>query len=188
MGRSPVIVVTVLMSVFSLIFLPVLLSEGEDWLPWVAIRLMRRAAGHLPLEYRARYVQEWMAEFRVLPGGKLTKLFFGLRVYAGARRTAAEVQKKLEADKAARNMDMAARVLQLAQQTADQAIADARREADEHLGRARREADEILGRARRQAKQIRAKAKRSGGSAYTGTHAPGEPGGQGTPGRPRPGR
>lgn len=52
------------------------------------------------------------------------------------------------------NMDTAARVLALAQQTADQAIADARREADETLGRARREADEILGKARRQAEQL----------------------------------
>ena len=52
------------------------------------------------------------------------------------------------------NMDTAARVLALAQQTADQAIADARREADETLGRARREAEEILGKARRQSEQI----------------------------------
>ncbi len=52
------------------------------------------------------------------------------------------------------NMDTAARVLSLAQQTADQAIADARREADETLGRARREADETLTKARRQAEQI----------------------------------
>ena len=52
------------------------------------------------------------------------------------------------------NMDTAARVLSLAQQTADQAIADARREADETLGRARREADEVLTTARRQAEQI----------------------------------
>ncbi|HXA63419.1 MAG TPA: DivIVA domain-containing protein [Streptosporangiaceae bacterium] len=52
------------------------------------------------------------------------------------------------------NMDTAARVLALAQQTADQAIADARREADETLGRARREAEDILGKARRQADQI----------------------------------
>ena len=51
-------------------------------------------------------------------------------------------------------MDTAARVLALAQQTADQAIADARREADETLGRARREAEEILGKARRQSEQI----------------------------------
>jgi len=52
------------------------------------------------------------------------------------------------------NMDTAARVLALAQQTADQAIADARREADETVTRARREADDILSKARRQAEQI----------------------------------
>jgi DivIVA domain-containing protein len=52
------------------------------------------------------------------------------------------------------NMDTAARVLSLAQQTADQAIADARREADETLNRARREADDVLTKARRQAEQI----------------------------------
>ena len=57
------------------------------------------------------------------------------------------------------NMDTAARVLALAQQTADQAIADARREADETLGRARREADEILGKARRQAEQVTSDAR-----------------------------
>ncbi len=57
------------------------------------------------------------------------------------------------------NMDTAARVLALAQQTADQAIADARREADETLGRARREAEEILGKARRQSDQIISEAR-----------------------------
>jgi DivIVA domain-containing protein len=54
----------------------------------------------------------------------------------------------------ANNMDTAARVLSLAQQTADQAIADARREADETLNRARREADDVLTKARRQSEQI----------------------------------
>jgi DivIVA domain-containing protein len=57
------------------------------------------------------------------------------------------------------NMDTAARVLALAQQTADQAIADARREADETLGRARREAEDLLGKARRQAEQITSDAR-----------------------------
>ena len=56
-------------------------------------------------------------------------------------------------------MDTAARVLALAQQTADQAIADARREADETLGRARREADDILTKARRQAEQVTSDAR-----------------------------
>lgn len=57
------------------------------------------------------------------------------------------------------NMDTAARVLALAQQTADQAIADARREADETLSRARREAEDILGKARRQAEQVVSEAR-----------------------------
>jgi hypothetical protein len=52
------------------------------------------------------------------------------------------------------SMDAAARVLALAQQTADQAIADARREADELLDRAWREFKELHGRGRRQAEQL----------------------------------
>ncbi|HTT50721.1 MAG TPA: DivIVA domain-containing protein [Streptosporangiaceae bacterium] len=51
------------------------------------------------------------------------------------------------------------RVLALAQQTADQAVADARREAEETLTRARREADEILGQAQGQAEQITSAAR-----------------------------
>jgi hypothetical protein len=58
------------------------------------------------------------------------------------------------------DFDRAARVLALAQGTADLAVMDARREADETLGRARRIADEILREARREAEEIRAKAQR----------------------------
>ena len=57
------------------------------------------------------------------------------------------------------SMDTVARVLVLAQQTADQALADARRGAGETLGRARRAADEILGKARSQAEQITSDAR-----------------------------
>ena len=57
------------------------------------------------------------------------------------------------------SMDTVARVLVLAQQTADQALADARREAGETVGRARRAADEILGKARSQAEQITSDAR-----------------------------
>jgi vacuolar-type H+-ATPase subunit H len=162
MGYRPVtVLISVLIFVFTAIVLPVVLGEAVDWLPWVATRLLRRAACHLPLEYRARYVAEWKGEFYVLPGGKLTKLFFALRVYKNARLTGAKLREKL----AARDMVTAARVLALAQQTADQAIADARREADETLGWARREAEEVLDKARRQANQIRAKATRRGRTA-----------------------
>jgi DivIVA domain-containing protein len=57
------------------------------------------------------------------------------------------------------DMDSITRVLSLAQQTADQAVADARREADDTLGRARREAGEILTKARHQAEQITSDAR-----------------------------
>ncbi|MGE5133975.1 MAG: DivIVA domain-containing protein [Gemmatimonadota bacterium] len=63
------------------------------------------------------------------------------------------------APSAADGMGTVARVLALAQQTADQAIADARREASETLGRARHEADEILGKARQQAEQLTSDAR-----------------------------
>jgi hypothetical protein len=148
-----------LIFVLTVILFPVLIVEGMDWLPWVATRLIRRAASHLPLEYRARYEEEWKGEFYALPGGKLTKLFFGLRIYAGARRTGAELQEKLDRDKAQSEMDVAARVLALAQQTADQAMMDTRREADQMLVQARHEADTILKKARREANEIRGKAQ-----------------------------
>ena len=138
---------TILIWIFTVILVPVLVGEFVDWLPWVGTRLIRQAANRLPLQYRARYEEEWQAEFNVLPGGKLTKLLFGLRICAGARATGALLQ-------AEDNMDVAARVLSLAQQVADQAIADARREADETFGRARYECDEVLTKARRQAEQI----------------------------------
>jgi len=144
MGCRPV---TVIIFILTAILVPVLVGECVDWLPWVGTRLIRLATKRLPVKYRARYEEEWQAEFNALPGGKLTKLLFGLRIYAGARATGAVCQ-------AEDNMDLAARVLSLAQQTADQAIADALRMCDETLGRARREADEVLTKARRQAMQI----------------------------------
>ena len=139
---------TVIIFILTAILVPVLVGECVDWLPWVGTRLIRQAAKRLPLQYRARYEEEWQAEFNALPGGKLTKLLFGLRIYANARATGALLLKAED------NMDLAARVLSLAQQTADQAISDARREADAMFGRARYEADEALTMARRQAEQI----------------------------------
>jgi len=48
----------------------------------------------------------------------------------------------------AKDLDSAAQVLELAQQTADQAIADAQREAEKILERARQEAQQIIADAR----------------------------------------
>jgi cell division septum initiation protein DivIVA len=144
MGGRPV---TVIIFIFTAILVPVLVGECVDWLPWAGTRLIRLAANRLPLQYRARYEEEWQAEFNVLPGGKLTKLLFGLRIYANARATGALLR-------AEDNMDLVARVLSLAQQTADQAIADARRECDEILTKARRQAEQITGDARARAESL----------------------------------
>ena len=57
------------------------------------------------------------------------------------------------------SVDSITRMLSLAQQTADQAVADARREAGETLSQARREANDILGKARHQAEQITSDAR-----------------------------
>jgi F0F1-type ATP synthase membrane subunit b/b' len=51
----------------------------------------------------------------------------------------------------AKDVDSAAQVLELAQQTADQAIADAQREAEKILDRARLEAQQIIADARTRA-------------------------------------
>src|SRR5215469_13617853 len=59
----------------------------------------------------------------------------------------------------ATGIDKAARVLALAEQTAEQAIADASREAEDTLSRSLREADEVLVKARRQADQITSDAR-----------------------------
>jgi hypothetical protein len=140
---------------------PVLLTEFTDWLPWIAARLVRRAAARLPAERRARYAEEWAAELSALPGGKLTKLAFGLRLCAHARATGAvlreevrqsgkgAVQPRHPGDRLSRDEGARAR-----QVTADNRVADACREADETLYRARREADETLTRARRAAQEI----------------------------------
>jgi hypothetical protein len=145
MGCQPVIAIIIV--ILTAILIPVLVGECVDWLPWAGTRLIRLAANRLPVKHRTRYEEEWQGEFNALPGGKLTKLLFGLRIYAGARATGAVCQ-------AEDNMDLAARVLALAQLTADQAIADARREADQTLLRARQEADIVLTMAREQAMEI----------------------------------
>lgn len=70
----------VIVFVVMVFVVPMLLAEFTDWLPWVATRLILRAANRLPAERRGRYAEEWAAEFSALPGGKLNKLRFGLQI------------------------------------------------------------------------------------------------------------
>ena len=153
---------TVIALAVTLVLVPTLLTEFTDWLPWIAARLVQRAAARLPAERRARYAEEWAAEFSALPGGKLTKLAFGLRLCAHARATAAVLREEVKAEREKAQFsvgipeidDLMVKVLALAQMTADKRVADAYREADETVYRARREADETLARARRAAQEI----------------------------------
>jgi hypothetical protein len=124
--------------IFTAILVPVLVGECVDWFPWVGTRLIRLAAKRLPVKYRARYEEEWQAELNALPGGKLTRLLFGLRIYAGARSTGAELQVE-NATEAAEH------VLATAQQIAMEAIDLARQEAVQVLTKARRQAEQITG-------------------------------------------
>jgi hypothetical protein len=100
--------VTVIIFIFTAILVPVLVGECVDWLPWTGTRLIRRAANRLPIKYRARYEEEWQAEFNALPGGKLTKLLFGLRICANARSTGAALQAEIDMEAARRAMLTAA--------------------------------------------------------------------------------
>jgi vacuolar-type H+-ATPase subunit H len=59
--------------------------------------------------------------------------------------------RRFKARKPEDDMDVASRVLELAQQTADVAVADAKREAEEILARARQEAEKIIAEARARA-------------------------------------
>lgn len=70
----------------SLIGVPLLVSEGYDWLPHLAQWLTRQSARLLPLEHRQRYIDEWAAELDALPGGKVTRLAFAVRIFLKAPR------------------------------------------------------------------------------------------------------
>jgi hypothetical protein len=102
MGCRPVTAIVIF--IFTAIVVPVLVSEFVDWFPWVGTRLIRQAARRLPVKYRARYEEEWQAEFNALPGGKLTKLLFGLRICANARSTGAALQVEIDVETARRAM------------------------------------------------------------------------------------
>ncbi len=69
-------------------------------------------------------------------------------------------------------MDMTARILSLAQQTADQAIADANAEAARIIAEARDEAEHIVAEARAAAGQIGADAGETGSSGVDGPVGP----------------
>jgi GT2 family glycosyltransferase len=63
-----------------LLLLPLLQQEFLDWCPWIAKRFIACAVRFLPLEQRARYRHEWLAELAVFDGRKLATLLMAARI------------------------------------------------------------------------------------------------------------
>lgn len=64
-----------------------LLAECFDWLPWASRRIIHCAARHLPPEYRTRYENEWLAELDAIPGLRVSRLAFAVRVFLSSSDT-----------------------------------------------------------------------------------------------------
>lgn len=64
-----------------------ILSECFDWLPWLSKRILHSAALHLPRAHRQRYEDEWLGELDSIPGLRVSRLVFSLRVLFSAPAT-----------------------------------------------------------------------------------------------------
>jgi lipopolysaccharide/colanic/teichoic acid biosynthesis glycosyltransferase len=62
-----------------------LVDEAFAWLPWLAERFVRRAARGLPRSERDRYLEEWLAELKALPGSGLSQVTWSIRLMLGQR-------------------------------------------------------------------------------------------------------
>lgn len=73
-------------------FVGLLLTECFDWLPWLSRRVVRSAARYLPPKQRVRYEDEWLAELDAIPGQRLSRLAFAVRVLLSSSDTRAEIE------------------------------------------------------------------------------------------------
>jgi hypothetical protein len=74
-----------------LIVVPLALGELTDWCPWLAARLIKRAARLLPQTVRARYQMEWLGDLHQTPG-RLAKLAWAMSLPVAAIRVRWAVQ------------------------------------------------------------------------------------------------
>lgn len=77
---------SILAFLLSAVFVPILVNEFTDWLPWFAARLVGAAARTLPPGVRQRYTDEWLAELDASPGN-LSKLAVAVRIFVRAPAT-----------------------------------------------------------------------------------------------------
>jgi hypothetical protein len=72
---------------------PLLIGELTELTPWLATKLVRRAAYSLPIDYQERFAEEWARELQEVPG-KLTKLAWAVKVAALAPSTRREIENR----------------------------------------------------------------------------------------------
>lgn len=84
------------------------LAEVFDWFPWLARRLIHRAAALLPAADRARYEEEWLAELDALPGRRISTLILAASILANAPRTRRVLSTTNEESSLRRALDVAA--------------------------------------------------------------------------------
>src|SRR5579884_902885 len=70
----------------------ILADELLDWFPWLAERVVERAAGRMPPQLSERYREEWLGELGAVPGRGVSKLVFALRVLLRAGSTAGALE------------------------------------------------------------------------------------------------
>ena len=70
---------------FLSLLVPLLHKDLEEGVPWLAGRLVRRAARKLPVEHQRRFEEEWLAELMAIPGGMVFQLRFASVVLLQAR-------------------------------------------------------------------------------------------------------
>jgi hypothetical protein len=74
-----------LFATIAALLLKVVLDELLEWCPWVAERLIRRAANGLSSESQERYREEWLGELQGLDGKGLSKLVFAIHILWSAQ-------------------------------------------------------------------------------------------------------
>ena len=69
------------------LLLPLLQQEAWGWCPILAKRLVRLAAGFVPLDQRERYREEWLAEVEAYEGRNLSMVMMAARILLFAPHT-----------------------------------------------------------------------------------------------------
>jgi hypothetical protein len=74
--------------VLTAVLLPIAVAELGEWSPWLAARLVRRAARKLPPDQRDRYEAELLAELEALPSKEVLPASQGTAALLRLRRDA----------------------------------------------------------------------------------------------------